>query len=126
MLPPPHLLKPGPTPGFSCRCTLIPKSKKLCVRTGASHKNQKKILQICDAKTMSALPPKADMCGATRDVRFGPKADICSAASTAYSITSPSSLASRSGFIHILRHACGYALANGQATQERFKDFWRT
>jgi hypothetical protein len=28
---------------------------------------------------MSALPPKADMCGATRDVRFGPKADIQSA-----------------------------------------------
>jgi hypothetical protein len=26
---------------------------------------------------MSALPPKADMCGATRDVRFGPIADIC-------------------------------------------------
>src|SRR5262249_11088633 len=25
---------------------------------------------------MSALPPKADMCTATRDVRFGPKADI--------------------------------------------------
>jgi hypothetical protein len=25
---------------------------------------------------MSALPPKADMCGATRDVRFVPKADI--------------------------------------------------
>ena len=25
---------------------------------------------------MSALPPKADMCGATRDVRFGPIADI--------------------------------------------------
>jgi hypothetical protein len=25
---------------------------------------------------MSALPPKADMCGVTRDVRFGPKADI--------------------------------------------------
>jgi len=24
---------------------------------------------------MSALPPKADMCGATRDVCFGPKAD---------------------------------------------------
>src|SRR5262249_61970379 len=23
-------------------------------------------------KGMSALPPKADMCGATRDVRFGP------------------------------------------------------
>ena len=28
---------------------------------------------------MSALPPKADMCGATGDVRFGPKADMCSA-----------------------------------------------
>ena len=25
---------------------------------------------------MSALPPKADMCVATRDVRFGPIADI--------------------------------------------------
>jgi hypothetical protein len=33
-------------------------------------------------KAMSALPPKADICSATRDVRFGPKADI------AYSITS--------------------------------------
>src|SRR6476661_912840 len=27
-------------------------------------------------KGMSALPPKADMCDATRDVRFVPKADI--------------------------------------------------
>jgi len=27
-------------------------------------------------KIMSALPLKADICGATRDVRFGPKADI--------------------------------------------------
>jgi hypothetical protein len=25
---------------------------------------------------MSALPPKADMCGATSDVRYGPKADM--------------------------------------------------
>jgi len=25
---------------------------------------------------MSALPPKADMCSATRAVRFGPEADI--------------------------------------------------
>ena len=25
---------------------------------------------------MSALPPKADMCGAVAHVRFGPKADI--------------------------------------------------
>ena len=29
-------------------------------------------------KGMPALPPKADMCGATRDVRFGPIADITS------------------------------------------------
>jgi hypothetical protein len=28
------------------------------------------------ANVMSALPPKADTCDATRDVRFGPKADI--------------------------------------------------
>ena len=28
------------------------------------------------ASSVSALPPKADMCAATRDVRFGPKADI--------------------------------------------------
>jgi hypothetical protein len=27
-------------------------------------------------KVMSALAPKADMCGAARDVRFGPIADI--------------------------------------------------
>src|SRR5262249_41753382 len=27
-------------------------------------------------KVMSALPPKADMCGAVADVRYGPKADI--------------------------------------------------
>ena len=36
--------------------------------------------QTCAAqKVMSALPPKADMCGATRDVRFVPIADIGSA-----------------------------------------------
>ena len=28
------------------------------------------------ANSMSALPPKADMCTATAHVRFGPKADI--------------------------------------------------
>ena len=33
--------------------------------------------QTCAAqKVMSALPPKADMCSATRDVRFVPKADM--------------------------------------------------
>ena len=30
-------------------------------------------------KVMSALTPKADMCGATRDVCFVPKADECTA-----------------------------------------------
>jgi len=29
--------------------------------------------------TMSALPPKADMCGAIVHVRYGPIADICGA-----------------------------------------------
>jgi hypothetical protein len=28
---------------------------------------------------MSAVPPKADMCGVTKDVRCGPIADSCSA-----------------------------------------------
>jgi hypothetical protein len=28
------------------------------------------------AQTAAALGPKADMCGAVRDVRYGPKADI--------------------------------------------------
>jgi hypothetical protein len=28
------------------------------------------------SEIMSALPPKANMCDATRDVRFGPIADI--------------------------------------------------
>ena len=33
--------------------------------------------QTCAAQeVMSALPPKADICGATRDVRFVPIADI--------------------------------------------------
>jgi hypothetical protein len=33
-------------------------------------------------KVMSALPPKADMCGATTDVRFGPIADSCTTANS--------------------------------------------
>ena len=32
---------------------------------------------------MSALPPKADTCGATRDFRFGPEADIPTCANNA-------------------------------------------
>src|SRR5215467_13532365 len=38
---------------------------------------------------MSALPPKADMCGATRDVRYGPKADIRFRMILIESITAP-------------------------------------
>ena len=34
---------------------------------------------LCAAETMSALPPKADICSATKDVRFTPKADMCGA-----------------------------------------------
>jgi hypothetical protein len=34
-------------------------------------------------RAMSALPPKADMCGATSDVRFGPIADTHSITSSA-------------------------------------------
>jgi hypothetical protein len=30
-------------------------------------------------KAMSALPPKADMCGVLANVRFGSEADMCSA-----------------------------------------------
>jgi hypothetical protein len=31
---------------------------------------------MCGAKWLSALPPKADVCGAKGDVRFVPKEDI--------------------------------------------------
>ena len=31
---------------------------------------------LCDVRGMSALPPKADMCSATRDVRFVRIADF--------------------------------------------------
>jgi hypothetical protein len=52
-----------------------PASKTLPQRTAnvrfGSHKRT-----FCDAEAMSALPPKADMRGATRDVRFVPIADI--------------------------------------------------
>src|SRR5262252_7857320 len=48
---------------------------------------------------MSALHPKADMCGATRDVRFGPEADICAAAKLSYSITSSARASSDCGTV---------------------------
>jgi len=51
-------------------------------RTYAVQKRMSALPPIATAKAdsgktvMSALPPKADMCGAIWDVRFGPKADI--------------------------------------------------
>ena len=51
-------------------------------RTYAVQQPMSALLSIATAKAdfpqkaMSALPPKADMCSATRDVRFVPKADI--------------------------------------------------
>src|SRR5262245_44109254 len=42
--------------------------------------SDQKIAEVLAAQAqlqkVSDLPPKADMCGAIRDVRFGPKADI--------------------------------------------------
>src|SRR6476660_766809 len=39
-------------------------------------KGNRKFSLVDQSSAISALPPKADMCAATRDVRFGPKADI--------------------------------------------------
>src|SRR5262245_22221936 len=39
--------------------------------------------ETCACEFMSALPSKADMCGATRDVRYGPIAEIYSITSSA-------------------------------------------
>jgi hypothetical protein len=47
------------------------------------------------SQTMSALPLKADMCGATRDVRYGPKADI----HANHSITSSAVVKSDGGIV---------------------------
>jgi hypothetical protein len=57
--------------------------------------------QTCAVQTgMSALPPKADMCGATRYVRFVPIADSCSAAKGfCYSITSSARASSEGGTV---------------------------
>jgi hypothetical protein len=52
-------------------------------QTYAVHKPMSALHPIATAKAdmlqmvMSALPPKADMCGANRHVCFGPIADIC-------------------------------------------------
>jgi hypothetical protein len=51
---------------------------------------------------MSALPPKADMCSATRDVRFGPIADIVPHSVSSWVdlfLCAPCSHVSRSGLV---------------------------
>jgi hypothetical protein len=47
------------------------------------HQSESRKREYCAIQPMSALTPKADMCSATRDVRFVPKADM-----RRYSITS--------------------------------------
>jgi hypothetical protein len=57
---------------------------------------------------MSALLPKADMCSATRDVRYGPKADSCTAANYFYPqhlITDPKAMADFQGALGLARPA---------------------
>src|SRR5262249_8983902 len=49
--------------------------RPLCDYSRGQVKRSKNCL-LPQSGEMSALPPKADMCGATSDVRFGPKADI--------------------------------------------------
>src|SRR5215471_2733297 len=43
----------------------------ICERSALGQKQT-----LSGISAMSALPPKADMCGSTRDVRFGPIAEI--------------------------------------------------
>jgi hypothetical protein len=54
-------------------CSVI-LAQELGQRTGMSALGQKQTCAV--QEDMSALPPKADMCGATRHVRFVPIADI--------------------------------------------------
>src|SRR5262245_32458944 len=68
---------------------------KLLAHTPAGDPLDCRILIFDATKVMSALSPKAYMCGATRDVRFGPKADIA----PRYSITSSARASSAGGTV---------------------------
>jgi hypothetical protein len=46
----------------------------MITQRGMSALGQKRTYAVQNG--MSALPPKADMCGAASDVRYGPKVDI--------------------------------------------------
>src|SRR6476659_3763439 len=91
-------------------------SSTSCVST-ASDLGQK---DTFDANTMSALPPKADMCGANEHVCFGPKADIAGTANLKFcgfaaSLFGTASIqAVRSSFI------AGFCRALGQRAAVRF------
>jgi hypothetical protein len=52
----------------------------LLARGGLGRLDRRRASRQNVRKLMSTLPPKADMCGATSDVRFGPEADTCTAA----------------------------------------------
>jgi hypothetical protein len=69
---------------------------------------------------MSALPPKADMCGAARDVCFGPKADSCSAAKNDhhYSMISSAVPSSDCGIVRPSAFAV-WRLTSGASGQKR-------
>ena len=57
--------------------SLGPVTRKFGLNNGTAAMSALGQKQTCAAhKLMSALPPKADMCGAVADVRFGPEADI--------------------------------------------------
>ena len=56
---------------------------------------------------MSAFTPKADMCGAARDVRFGPIADINSASSQAL-IDKPATTHPVAADVYIVRFQSSY------------------
>jgi hypothetical protein len=62
---------------------------------------------------MSALPQKADMCGAVSDVRFGPKADMQESGSKVVVLTRIILCAAASGFISCFR------LQNGDSVIHR-------
>src|SRR5262249_45320070 len=57
-------------------CSVLPRGRT-CPSGGGRPMSALGQKQTCAAhKLMSALPPKADMCGARSNVCFGPKADI--------------------------------------------------
>src|SRR5262245_3866818 len=61
----------------SPQCGLLRQNHPMALlmpQSGRRPQHQKQTFAV--QQPMSALPPKADMCGATRDVRFGPIADI--------------------------------------------------